>query len=59
MKLRKWVEYLLAIIGILMFMLLGSECDNLYIFFISKVIALTIIIFNTYVIEKYGTIFNK
>lgn len=58
MKLRKWVEYLLAIIGILMFMSLGSDCDNLFIFFISKVIALAIIIFNAYVIEKYGTLFK-
>lgn len=58
MKLRKWVEYLLAIIGIFMIFVLGSDCDNLFIFFISKVIALTIIIFNAYVIEKYGTLFK-
>lgn len=59
MKLRKWVEYLLAIIGIFMFMSLGSDCDDLFIFFISKVIAIAVMIFNACLIDRYGIIFNK
>ena len=59
MKFRKWVETLLMIISFIALIVLGSECDNTLVFIASKVIAIAVMISNAYLIEKYGTIFNK
>lgn len=59
MKLRKWVEILLLIISFTMMLVLASDCENIIILIVSKIIAIAVMIINAYLIEKYGTIFNK
>ena len=44
--LKKWVEVVIVFIQVILFMILGSECDDLKIFIVSKLIALIIFVIN-------------
>lgn len=52
--LKKWVEVVIIFIQVILFMILGSESDDLKIFVISKLIALTIFVMNSLVLFKYS-----
>ena len=41
--LKKWVEYILLTIQFMLILIIGGESDNLSVFTISKLIALTLL----------------
>ena len=51
--LKKWVEVVIVFIQVILFMILGSECDDLKIFIVSKLIALIIFVINSVILFKY------
>jgi len=53
-RLRKWVEYLLILIAFFSFCIMGSECDDMLIFDISHIIALTIFAISMGILNEYG-----
>lgn len=52
--LKRWVEVVIIFIQVFMVMILASECDDLKIFIISKIIALLIFMFNHFILYKYS-----
>ena len=52
--LKKWVEIVLAIIATIMFMIMGSECDNMLLFVTSHIGAGIIFLLIGIVLVKYG-----
>lgn len=50
------IELLLVIIQMLLIVILGSEVDDLKIFYISKILILTLFIINHRLLCKYGYI---
>jgi len=54
MRLKKWVEVVLGIIAFMAFCVMCSECDDMTIFVISKIMA--VIVFGTSlgIINEYG-----
>lgn len=52
--LKKWVEVIIIVIQILLFIILASECDNMKIFILSKLIVLPIFLFNHTILVKYS-----
>lgn len=50
--LKKWVEYILLTIQFMLILIIGGESDNLSIFTISKLIALTILFLNHLILVK-------
>ena len=52
--LKNWVEVVIIIIQFILFMILGSECDDLKIFITSKIIALCLFLINHYILYKYS-----
>lgn len=52
--LKKWVEVVLIFIQVILFMILGSESDDLKVFVISKLIALIIFVMNSMILFKYS-----
>lgn len=54
MKLKKWVKNLLIGVSVIAFIIFISECKSTLIFVVSKVIALSIMILNERILEKYG-----
>jgi len=50
------IELLLIIIQMLLIVILGSEVDDLKIFFVSKILFLTLFIINHKLLCKYGYI---
>lgn len=55
---KKWVEYSLIIINILLYASLAGDTDNIFIFIASKLIASVLFAFNYKLLEKYGRLFN-
>lgn len=55
---KKWVEYLLIIISLLAFFILGADSEDLKFFIVSKLICITIIGVNTELLLKYGRSVN-
>ncbi len=53
-KFKKCVNYLLGTIAFLSFMVMGSDCDSLYVFILIHVIATGIFILTTSLLMKYG-----
>lgn len=58
MKLRKWVVNTLLVIIVILTCLLGSNCDSLLLFFISRVVILAIILGIVKILDKYSDLFN-
>ena len=52
--LKRWVEVVIICIQVILFMVLGGECEDLKIFIISKLIALTLFIINSMILFKYS-----
>lgn len=52
--LKKWVEVVIIFIQVILFMILGSECEDLKVFIISKLVALTLFIINSMILFKYS-----
>jgi len=56
--LKKWLENLIIVIQVILIMLLGAECDNLAIFFISKLIFVSIFLLNHLILCKFTDLFD-
>ena len=56
--LKKWVEYILLIIQFMLILIIGGESDNLSIFTISKLIALTLLFLNHLILVKYTKLYE-
>lgn len=52
--LKKWVEVVIIFIQVILFMILGSESDDLKVFIISKLVALIIFGINSIILFKYS-----
>ena len=52
--LKKWVEVVIIFMQVILFMVLGSECEDLKVFIISKLVALTLFIINSMILFKYS-----
>ncbi|MBO7733024.1 MAG: hypothetical protein J6S67_10735 [Methanobrevibacter sp.] len=53
-QLKTTPTYILITIELLLFCLLSTDCENITIFIISKMIFITIFIIIAYVLNKYG-----
>ena len=58
MKLRKWVINTLVIVEAILMMFLESDCDNLTLFFISKIIILIVMLLIARVLDKHSDLFE-
>ena len=56
--LKKWVEYILLTIQFMLILIIGGESDNLSIFTISKLIALTLLFLNHLILVKYTKLYE-
>lgn len=52
--LKKWVEVVIIFIQVILFMILGSESDDLKVFIVSKLIALILFVINSAILFKYS-----
>lgn len=55
MYFKKWVTYLLIVVDFLLLLIMGSDCNNLLLFFIKNVITTALFLADTYLIIKYGS----
>ena len=55
---KKWVEYILLSIQFMLILIIGGESDNLSIFTISKLIALTLLFLNHLILVKYTKLYE-
>lgn len=56
LRFRKWVEYSLVIINVLMFFVMGAEVEDTKLFMIIHAGALFIFLINCYLLYKYTDI---
>lgn len=56
--LKKWIEYILLTIQFMLILIIGGESDNLSIFTISKLIALTLLFLNHLILVKYTKLYE-
>ena len=56
--LKKWVEYILLTVQFMLILIIGGESDNLSIFTISKLIALTLLFLNHLILVKYTKLYE-
>ena len=57
--LKKWVEVVIIFIQVILFMILGSDCDDLKIFSVSKIIVLIIFVINSKILFKYSRLVGE
>ena len=57
-SLKKWIEYILLTIQFMLILIIGGESDNLSIFTISKLIALTLLFLNHLILVKYTKLYE-
>lgn len=57
--LKRWVEYLIITIQFLLFMLLGSETEDLKLFIISKIIFLILFLIDHLILVKYSRLYES
>lgn len=57
--LKKWVEVAIIFIQVILFMIVGSECDDLKIFIVSKIIVLVIFFVNHLILVKYTKLYDE
>lgn len=53
-KLRKWVQTLLAIIGIMAFLVLTSDCENTVTFIVTHIIGAVVLLGVAKILFEYG-----
>lgn len=53
LRLKKWVVNVIMIISVLMFVLLGAECENMMTFITSKISAMFILFLNYKILDKF------
>lgn len=53
LKLKKWVVNLIVIMSVLMFVLLGAECDSTFTFITSKISVMFILFLNYKILDKF------
>ena len=58
-KLKRWVEVVFQILGIIGFILVASDSDSTYHFIIVHIIGLSIMIISTLILYKYTDMFDK
>lgn len=58
-KFRNWVVYTLVTINIILFILMSSECDDLKMFILSKIILTIIFLFNNLLLSKHSNLFEE
>lgn len=51
--LKKGIENFIVTCQILIFVLLGSDCENFSLFIISRIILICLFLFNHYIIKNY------
>ena len=56
--LKTWVEYILLTIQFMLILIIGGESDNLSVFTISKLIALTLLFLNHLILVKYTKLYE-
>lgn len=56
--LKRWVEYLIVTVQLILFMIMGAESDNLKVFIFSKIIALILFYLNSLILLKYSRNIN-
>ena len=56
--LKKWLEYILLTIQFMLILIIGGESDNLSVFTISKLIALTLLFLNHLILVKYTKLYE-
>ena len=54
MVLKDWVVVVLAVINMFAIMIMGSECESLFAFLITHLIAAVVFALNSMIIVKYG-----
>lgn len=59
MKLKRWVEYTIVFIQMILIVLLGSEVENTKIFIYSKIIMLIILLINHVILKKYSRLYEE
>lgn len=59
MKLKKIFVNMIIIFQLINIMLLGSECDDLKLFIISKIIIMLLMLINHYILTKYSDIYKE
>lgn len=57
--LKKWVEVVIIFIQVILFMILSSDCDDLKIFSVSKIIVLIIFVINSKILFKYSRLVGE
>ena len=57
--LKKWVEVAIIFIQAILFMIVVSDCDDLKIFIVSKLIALVIFFVNHLILVKYTKLYDE
>lgn len=57
--LKSWLEYLLTIIQVILFMMIACDHNNLKILLLSKIIILILFTINSNVLLKYGRTFES
>lgn len=53
LKLKKWVVNLIVIMSVLMFVLLGAECDSTFTFITSKISVMFVLFLNYKILDKF------
>ena len=56
--LKKWTQYILLSIQFMLILIIGGESDNLSVFIISKLIALTLLFLNHLILVKYTKLYE-
>lgn len=57
--LRKWLTNLIVMIQMLLFIILGSDCESTSLFIISKIVILLIMYMNHLIIKNYTRLYEE
>lgn len=57
--LRKWLTNLIVMIQMLLFIMLGSDCESTSLFIISKIVILLIMYMNHLIIKNYTRLYEE
>jgi Mg2+/citrate symporter len=59
LRLKKWVVNVIVIISVLLFILLGAECENTMTFITSKISAIFLLYLNYKILDKFTDFIDK
>lgn len=57
--LKKWITNLILMMQMLLFIMLGSDCENTILFITSKIVILLIMYMNHLIIKKYTRLYEE